>query len=597
MYSSIPSAADVRRAYAAKQRYDALDARFDITGHARAAADVAERAREGLNHAVHGRGDGAASSGCAAGGGGAMSAAATGGAGAGAGERRWRCHAAKKQTPTGGRGKMQDAMLRQSHGVPMVMLEVNGEVVDRMGLPMGKDELKKGEMMTCGEWLVRVVGLEGAVPEAPRMVVVPPSAEELAAAHAPHVAPHVAPSAYGGQPALVTPEPTLATQPRSGLQAPGAHREYYREPNAYGTSADAPMSHAYAPPPPSPPPSRTPKYQIYEPPPRVERGTDPDTGERERWLGGGWRGRSEGEYRPRAVTQDEVDAARERLLQLEHEARIRAEVAASEAMERHRQAEEARMAAESAMHQMSQAEAANRAVRDAEHAAAEARRLATFAAEHQREAESQFISMLPIDDARNNAEEQERRLAEMRDIQRRIAEHERAASAEAQVAPEQPQYAPQQRQPQQQQPQQQQQQQQPQVPSRPTTVHYTPPLTAAPPSPVTTQRATAEIEYTSSLSNVKDRAAAFGHVTIKPKPASRAIPSEQTYSSHGTARTTASAHALAQVMRQDRAPPARATTTMPTLAQPPDAGESPEELRRKIEILERFAQSRGMFNK
>ena len=103
------------------------------------------------------------------------------------------------------------------------------------------------------------------------------------------------------------------------------------------------------------------------------------------------------------MTQDEVDAARERLLQLEHEARIRAEVAASEAMERHRQAEEASMAAESAMHQMSQAEAANRAVRDAEHAAAEARRLATFAAEHQREAESQFISMLPIDDARNNA--------------------------------------------------------------------------------------------------------------------------------------------------------------------------------------------------
>ena len=125
-------------------------------------------------------------------------------------------------------------------------------------------------------------------------------------------------------------------------------------------------------------------------------------------MGGGWRGRGSGDDRPRGVTQQEVDAARARLLELEQEARIRAEVAAAEAMARQQQAEAARLSAETALEQMSQAEAANRAVRDAEYAAAEAKRLAYFAAENQREAESQFISMLPLDGVETAIEAQRR---------------------------------------------------------------------------------------------------------------------------------------------------------------------------------------------
>ena len=646
MSNAIPSFETMRQAYAAKQQYDALDAEYDVGARASKLRDVAERAQATVDRArasvrahfsetnvsLRANGEGSGMS------------RATGASANASGERRWRCHAAIKATPNGGRGVMQDAFLRQPIGVPMVMLEVKGEIVDRMGLPMGKDELKKGEMLTCGTWLVRVVGLEGAIPEAPRMVVKSEGLQETKGASGGGTVGANEGAGRGGGGAgrapAATPEPTLATQPRSGLEAPGARREYYREPSGQDARVGAAtgerlsMQHQA-------PPARTPKYQIYEPAPRAERAIDPDTGERERWLGGGWRGRADGDYRPRAVTQDEVHAARERLLQLEHDARIRAEVAASEAAERHRQAEEARAVAESAMHQMSQAEAANRAVREAEYAAAEAKRLASFAVEHQREAESQFISMLPIDDARN-AEEQ-RRLAEMEDIQRRIAEHERAARAETtavtppastryavppqqyhsqQQQQQQQQYHPPQQQQQQQQyyppqqqqqqqyypPQQQQQQQQyyppqqqqqqqyhppqqqqhqtryePQAPAR-ATAQYIPPMsTAQSISPSSPQRATAEIVYTASPSNVKDRAAAFGHVTIKPMPTSRANASEQTYAHTGTSTTSASAHALAQIMRQERPPEQR-------------QGESPEELKRKIEILERFAKTRGMLD-
>jgi hypothetical protein len=259
------------------------------------------------------------------------------------------------------------------------------------------------------------------------------------------------------------------------------------------------------------------------------------------------------------------------------------------------------------MEQMSQAEAANRAVREAEMAAAEAKRLAYFAAQHQAQAESQFISMLPLDDVGQFAEEH-RRASELEDLQRRIAAHEHAAASHVSsptplpqamnyAQPQQHYYQPPQQQyqaPQQQQyqaPQQQQYQAPQQQPTQqhyqqqPVQVQYGEPSQrqAQPPSPP--RRTQAEIEYTSSHSNVKDRAAAFGNVTIKPKPLSQSKvnPSAQTYLNNGSSATSASAHALAQVMRQGQ--PVQ-TTSVPS--------ETPEELRRKVAILERLAQSRGL---
>jgi hypothetical protein len=57
----------------------------------------------------------------------------------------------------------------------MVLLEVKGEVVERTALPMGKDDLVKGEMLTLGKWLARVVGVEGATPEKPVVLTKPPA--------------------------------------------------------------------------------------------------------------------------------------------------------------------------------------------------------------------------------------------------------------------------------------------------------------------------------------------------------------------------------------------------------------------------------------
>ncbi|OUS49135.1 hypothetical protein BE221DRAFT_66087, partial [Ostreococcus tauri] len=71
-------------------------------------------------------------------------------------------------------------------------------------------------------------------------------------------------------------------------------------------------------------------------------------------------------------------------------------------------------------------------------------------------------------------------------------------------------------------------------------------------------------------------------LTIKPKSASPAAnPSVQTYSNTGTSTTSASAHALAQIMRQERPEQSK-------------KAETPEELKRKIEILQRLARSRGI---
>jgi len=343
------------------------------------------------------------------------------------------------------------------------------------------------------------------------------------------------------------------------------------------------------------------------------------------------------------VTQQEVDEARSRLLELERDARIRAEVAAAEALARQQQAEAARLSAESALQQMSQAEAANQAVREAEYAAAEAKRVAYVAAQNQLDAESQFISMLPLDNAETSIEAH-RRVSELEDIQRRIAEHERAAEEhtlrpddrktpaspqqQAYAPPQQAQYQPpspprqqyqsppppqpvQQYQPppqqpaqQYQQPQQQQYQPPPQQPPQyqqppPQPVvqaHQQPPPQPQPQSPPSQpQRAQAEIEYTSSPSNVRDRAAAFGRVTIKPKPASHTVDARaQTYSNTGTSMTNANAHALAQVIRQER--PARPATAEPKAEEVVSQGkaETSEDIKRKIDILERLAKSRGL---
>ena len=602
---SMPSAEALRAAYAAKQRVDAM---ADYAS--RAAASVRDGVASALESArarASEPGDRSVSAGV-----GSASGGASGGR-----ERRWTCHACER-LEGGGRGPTRDGTIVQPANVPMVLLEVKGEVVERCALPMGKDDLVKGEMMTIGKWLARVVGVEGATPEKPRVLVRPPEAEDEASERAGGavVAQH---AVAQHAPPLMIPTPSLATQPRAGgLEAPGARREYYREEHQQQYQQH-----------PSPP-QQQPRYQIYEPPPRFERAVDPDTGTRERWMGGGWRGRGSGDDRPRGVTQQEVDAARARLLELEQEARIRAEVAAAEAMARQQQAEAARLSAETALEQMSQAEAANRAVRDAEYAAAEAKRLAYFAAENQREAESQFISMLPLDGV-ETAVEAQRRVTELDDIQRRIAEHERAAAAHTlappprevphqyptSVAPqappmvtyapplpqqEQQQYQPPQQQyrpPQQQQeyqpPQRQQQyqpppQQQQQQPASTVSVRFEAPY--QPPPQSAPKRAEAEIEYTTSPSNVKDRAAAFGHVTIKSKPASRPVdPVAQTYANSGTSQTSASPHALAQVMRQER-PPTASQQQQQQL--PSKKEETPEELRRKIALLERLARSRGL---
>lgn len=609
--TTIPTAEQLRTAYAAKQRYDEANAAYDIDGKLARANEAANAVRGGFAAALESVRTSASSVMSGAGGtgvGGSTMRAGAANAGATAGnargERRWTCHACEK-LEGGGRGPMQDGAIVQPAGVPMVLLEVKGEVVERTALPMGKDDLVKGEMLTLGKWLARVVGVEGATPEKPVVLTKPPAevSENVSTQSQPEYgspASQQQPAPYGErfqhqQPLLVTDQSAvgLATQTAAGgLQAPGARREYYQEPmnGAPQPSYGHHQSQAERYPP------QQPRYQIYEPPPRYERAVDPDTGNPERWMGGGWRGRSYGDDRPRAVTQHEVDAARSRLLELEQEARVRAEMAHAEAMARQQQAEAARISAQSAMEQMNQAEAANRAVRDAEMAAAEAKRLAYFAAEHQREAESQFISMLPLDDVGPSAEER-RRASELEDLQRRIAAHEQAAaahvvSAPIQPPPQQPEYQP----PPQQyrappvpapapvQYQQQQQQPERRAPAQPVQVRYEPPSQPAHQS--SPARAQAEIEYTSSPSSVKDRAAAFGHVTIKPKPASQASVNvrDQTYTNHGSSSTNSAAHALAQVVQKapiSQSAPATAETTA-------------DELKRKIAILERLARSRGL---
>ena len=659
---------DVRRAYEAKRTCDAVRAR---------AGECADAARGAVAHAFARGASAVASTNAmtndattsAMSAMQAMRATNATKASAGRGERRWTCHACEK-LEGGGRGKMVEGVVVQPAGMPVVLLEVRGEVMDRTALPMGKDVLVKGEMITVGKWLARVVGVEGAAPEPPRVLARPTvedgseargevekrvesAAASAVAGVAAVGATTVAEAASRAQPLLVT-TPTLATQPRAGgLEAPGTRKEYFHDTNAPSVPPAASHQHA--------PMHASPKYQIYEPAPRYDRAVDPNTGERERWMAGGWRGRAGGDERPRGVTQQEVDEARSRLLELERDARIRAEVAAAEALARQQQAEAARLSAESALQQMSQAEAANQAVREAEYAAAEAKRVAYVAAQNQLDAESQFISMLPLDNAETSIEAH-RRVSELEDIQRRIAEHERAAEEhtlrpddrktpaspqqQAYAPPQQAQYQPpspprqqyqsppppqpvqqyqpppqqpaqqyqqpaQQYQPppqqpaqQYQQPQQQQYQPPPQQPAQyqqppPQPVvqaHQQPPPQPQPQSPPSQpQRAQAEIEYTSSPSNVRDRAAAFGRVTIKPKPASHAVDARaQTYSNTGTSMTNANAHALAQVIRQER--PARPATAEPKAEEVVSQGkaETSEEIKRKIDILERLAKSRGL---
>ena len=644
---------DVRRAYEAKRTCDAVRARAGECADAARGAVVDAFARganavASTNAATNATTNATTSAMSAMGAMGAMGATNASG---GVGERRWTCHACEK-LEGGGRGKMVEGVVVQPAGMPVVLLEVRGEVMDRTALPMGKDVLVKGEMITVGKWLARVVGVEGAAPEPPRVLARPTvedgseargevekrvesAAASAVAGVAAVGATTVAEAASRAQPLLVT-TPTLATQPRAGgLEAPGMRKEYFHDTNAPSVPPAASHQHA--------PMHASPKYQIYEPAPRYDRAVDPNTGERERWMAGGWRGRAGGDERPRGVTQQEVDEARSRLLELERDARIRAEVAAAEALARQQQAEAARLSAESALQQMSQAEAANQAVREAEYAAAEAKRVAYVAAQNQLDAESQFISMLPLDNAETSIEAH-RRVSELEDIQRRIAEHERAAEEhtlrpddrktpaspqqQAYAPPQQAQYQPpspprqqyqsppppqpvQQYQPppqqpaqQYQQPQQQQYQPPPQQPPQyqqppPQPVvqaHQQPPPQPQPQSPPSQpQRAQAEIEYTSSPSNVRDRAAAFGRVTIKPKPASHAVDARaQTYSNTGTSMTNANAHALAQVIRQER--PARPATAEPKAEEVVSQGkaETSEDIKRKIDILERLAKSRGL---
>ena len=625
---------DVRRAYEAKRTCDAVRARAGECADAARGAVVSAFAR-GANAvaSTNATTNATTSAMSAMRAMGAMGATNATNASGGVGERRWTCHACEK-LEGGGRGKMVEGVVVQPAGMPVVLLEVRGEVMDRTALPMGKDVLVKGEMITVGKWLARVVGVEGAAPEPPR-VLARPTVEDGSEARG-EVEKRVESAAASRAPPLLVTTPTLATQPRAGgLEAPGTRKEYFHDTNAPSVPPAASHQHA--------PMHASPKYQIYEPAPRYDRAVDPNTGERERWMAGGWRGRAGGDERPRGVTQQEVDEARSRLLELERDARIRAEVAAAEALARQQQAEAARLSAESALQQMSQAEAANQAVREAEYAAAEAKRVAYVAAQNQLDAESQFISMLPLDNAETSIEAH-RRVSELEDIQRRIAEHERAAEEhtlrpddrktpaspqqQAYAPPQQAQYQPpspprqqyqsppppqpvQQYQPppqqpaqQYQQPQQQQYQPPPQQPPQyqqppPQPVvqaHQQPPPQPQPQSPPSQpQRAQAEIEYTSSPSNVRDRAAAFGRVTIKPKHASHAVDARaQTYSNTGTSMTNANAHALAQVIRQER--PARPATAEPKAEEVVSQGkaETSEDIKRKIDILERLAKSRGL---
>ena len=121
--------------------------------------------------------------------------------------------------------------------------------MDRTALPMGKDVLVKGEMITVGKWLARVVGVEGAAPEPPRVLARPTvedgseargevekrveSAAASAVAGVAAVGATTAAEAASRAPPLLVTTPTLATQPRAGgLEAPGTRKEYFLDTNA-----------------------------------------------------------------------------------------------------------------------------------------------------------------------------------------------------------------------------------------------------------------------------------------------------------------------------------------------------------------------------
>ena len=164
---------DVRRAYEAKRTCDAVRAR---------AGECADAARGAVVHAFARGANAVASTNATTNATtsamsamramGAMGATNATNASGGVGERRWTCHACEK-LEGGGRGKMVEGVVVQPAGMPVVLLEVRGEVMDRTALPMGKDVLVKGEMITVGKWLARVVGVEGAAPEPPRVLARP----------------------------------------------------------------------------------------------------------------------------------------------------------------------------------------------------------------------------------------------------------------------------------------------------------------------------------------------------------------------------------------------------------------------------------------
>ena len=143
---------DVRRAYEAKRTCDAVRARAGECADAARGAVVDAFARganavASTNAATNATTNATTSAMSAMGAMGAMGATNASG---GVGERRWTCHACEK-LEGGGRGKMVEGVVVQPAGMPVVLLEVRGEVMDRTALPMGKDVLVKGEMITVGE--------------------------------------------------------------------------------------------------------------------------------------------------------------------------------------------------------------------------------------------------------------------------------------------------------------------------------------------------------------------------------------------------------------------------------------------------------------
>ena len=208
-------------------------------------------------------------------------------------------------------GKMVEGVVVQPAGMPVVLLEVRGEVMDRTALPMGKDVLVKGEMITVGKWLASVssawrarrrtaegVGATdggGWVQARERLKRYVESAAARAGGRSGGGGgDDDEAEAAGARPLLVTTPDAGDTTESGWIGGAGDAEEifsrYERSVGALAASsasarADARVAEAIR---------FTNQHAAHH-----RRAADPNTGERERWMAGGWRGRAGGDERPR----------------------------------------------------------------------------------------------------------------------------------------------------------------------------------------------------------------------------------------------------------------------------------------------------------